>query len=45
MGNGSGGSVIVYVGTNNAEKEGTTTVFDKDRKLVCTLKGCGEHCR
>ena len=29
MGNGYGGSIIVYVGTNNAEKEGTTAIIEK----------------
>ena len=39
MGNGYGGSILVHVGTNNAEKEGTTAIIEKYRKLVCTLKG------
>ena len=38
MGNGYGGSILVHVGTNNAEKEGTTAIIQKYRKLVCTLK-------
>ena len=29
MGNGYGGSILVLVGTNNAEKEGTTAVIEK----------------
>ena len=29
----------MHVGTNNAEKEGTTAIIEKYRKLVCTLKG------
>ena len=36
-GNGHGGSILVHVGTNNAEKEGTTAIIVKYRKLVCTL--------
>ena len=39
MGNGYGGSILVHVGTNNAEKEGTTAIIEKYRKLICTLKG------
>ena len=39
MGNGYGGSILVHVGTNNAEKEGTTAIVEKYKKLVCTLKG------
>ena len=39
MGNGYGGSITVHVGKNNAEKEGTTAIIEKYRKLVCTLKG------
>ena len=39
MGNGYGGSILVHVSTNNAEKEGTTAIIEKYRKLVCTLKG------
>ena len=39
MGNGYGGSILVHVGTTNAEKEGTTAIIEKYRKLICTLKG------
>ena len=39
MGNGHGGSILVHVDTNNPEKEGTTAIIEKYRKLVCTLKG------
>ena len=39
MGNGHGGSILVHVNTNNPEKEGTTAIIEKYRKLVCTLKG------
>ena len=38
MGGGTGGAVLVHVGTNNAEKEGTSAVVDKYRRLVKTLK-------
>ena len=37
MGKGHGGSIIVHVGTNHAEKEGTTPIIGKYRKRVCTL--------
>ena len=29
IGGGTGGVVLVYVGTNNAEKEGTSSIFGK----------------
>ena len=35
VGSGKGGSVLVHVGTNNVEKEGTIAIV---RKLVRTLK-------
>ena len=35
---GSGGSVLVHVGTNNVEREGTTAIVRKYRQLVRTLK-------
>ena len=38
MGPGKGGSILVYVGTNNAEREGKKRV-KKYRQLVRTLKG------
>ena len=38
VGSGKGGYVLVYVGTNNLEREGTTAIFRKYRKLVRTLK-------
>ena len=31
MGSSHGGSIPVHVGTNNAEKEGTTAIIDKYR--------------
>ena len=34
MGSGKGGSVFVYVGTNNVEREGTTAIVRKNRQLV-----------
>ena len=33
MGRGYGGSILVHVGTNNTDKEGTTAIVDKYRKL------------
>ena len=38
MGSGKGGSVLVHVGTNNVEREGTTAIVRKYRNLVRTLK-------
>ena len=35
---GTGGAVLVHVGTNNAEKEGTSAIVNKYRRLVKTLK-------
>ena len=35
---GKGGSVSVHVGTNNVEREGTTAIVRKYRKLIRTLK-------
>ena len=38
MVSGKGGSVLVHVGTNNIEREGTTAIVRKYRTLVRTLK-------
>ena len=38
MGVGTGGAVLVHVGTNNAEKEETSAIFGKYRRLIKTLK-------
>ena len=38
MGGGTGGAVLVHVGTNNAEKEGTLAIIGKYRRLTKTLK-------
>ena len=38
VGSGKGGSVLVHVGTNNLEREGTTAIVMKCRNLVRTLK-------
>ena len=38
VGLGKGGSVLVHVGTNNVEREGTTAIVRKYRQLVRTLK-------
>ena len=35
---GKGGSVLVHVGTNNVETEGTTVIVRKYMQLVRTLK-------
>ena len=34
MGRGKGGTILVHIGTNNADKEGTTAIVDKYRKLL-----------
>ena len=34
MGRGKGGTILVHVGTNNADKEETTAIVDKYRKLL-----------
>ena len=38
MGRGKGGTILVQVGTNNADKEGTTAIVDKYRKLLKKTK-------
>ena len=38
LGSGKGGSVLVHVGTNNVDMEGTTAMVRKYRNLVRTLK-------
>ena len=38
MGRGNGGSIVVNVGTNNADKEGTTAVVEKYRNLLKKTK-------
>ena len=38
MGGGAGGAVLVHVGTNNAEKEGTSATVGKCRRLIKPLK-------
>ena len=38
IGGGTGGVVFVHVGTNNAEKEGTSAIIGKYRRLINTLK-------
>ena len=37
MGSGKGGFVLVQVGTNDIEREGTTAIVRKYRNLVRTL--------
>ena len=32
MGRGKGGTILVHIGTNNADKEGTTVIVDKYSK-------------
>ena len=38
MGRGNGGSILVHIRTNNAEKEGTTTIVEKYRNLLKKTK-------
>ena len=38
VGSGKGGSVLVHVGTNNVEREGTTAIVRKYRNFVRILK-------
>ena len=38
LGHGQGGSIVVHVGTNNADRDGTTRIVRKYRQLVETLK-------
>ena len=38
MGRGKGGSILVHVGTNNADKEGTTAIVNKYRNLLKKTK-------
>ena len=38
LGPGTGGSICVHVGTNDADKEGTTAIVGKFRALVRELK-------
>ena len=33
MGRGNGGNLLVHIGTNNADKEGTTAIVEKFRNL------------
>ena len=38
LGHGQGGSILVHVGTNNADMEGTTRIVQRYRQLVGKLK-------
>ena len=38
MGPGKGGSILLHVGTNDADREGTTAIVKNYRQLVRTLK-------
>ena len=42
MGRGKGGTILVHIGTNNADKEGTTAIVDKYRKLLKKTKEYGD---
>ena len=38
MGRGNGGSILVHIGTNNADREGTTAILEKYRNLLKKTK-------
>ncbi len=38
MERGNGGSILVHIGTNNADKEGTTVIVEKYRNLQTKTK-------
>ena len=38
MGRGNGGSILVHIGTNNADKEGSTAILEKYRNLLKKAK-------
>ena len=38
LGHGQGGSILAYVGTNNADREGMTRSVQRYRQLVGKLK-------
>ena len=38
MGRGNGGSILLHIGTNNADKEGTTAIVEKNRNLLKKTK-------
>ena len=38
MGRGNGGSILVHIGTNNTDKEGTTATVEKYRNLLKKTK-------
>ena len=38
MGRGNGESILVHVGTNNTDKEGTTAIVEKYRNLLKKTK-------
>ena len=43
MGRGYGGSILVHVGTNNTDKEGTTAIGEKCRNLLKTKQARAGH--
>ena len=38
MGRGNGGTILLHVGTNTTDKEGTTAIVEKYRKLLKKTK-------
>ena len=43
LGHGQWGSILVHVGTNNADRDGTTRIVKRYRELVETLKKTRDH--
>ena len=37
-GRGNGGTILVHIGTNNADKEGTTAIVEKYKNLLKMTK-------
>ena len=43
IGRGKGGTILVHIGTNNADKAGTPAIVDKYRKLLKKTKEATEE--
>ena len=43
MGRGNGGTTLVHVGTNNADKEGTTAIVEKYGNLLKKMEQARVH--
>ena len=42
MGRGNGGSIVVHIGTNNTDKEGTTSMVEKYRNRLTKQARVGQ---